>query len=110
MPQAVQGKTRDKVGKAVGMSGRNYEKAKAVVEAAKAAPKLFGHLADTMHKKRKVGGPYRLLKKAEDEKRILGTKLVEGKHRTLIIDPPWDYEWLSLAGRAAPGVVGGLAA
>ena len=28
---------------------------------------------------------------------------VKGKHRTLIVDPPWDYEWLSLAGRAAPG-------
>ena len=21
--------------------------------------------------------------------------------RTLVIDPPWDYEWLSLAGRAS---------
>ncbi len=28
---------------------------------------------------------------------------VEGIFRTLIVDPPWDYEWLSLAGRASPG-------
>ncbi len=28
---------------------------------------------------------------------------VEGKFRTLIVDPPWDYEWLSLAGPVSPG-------
>ena len=42
-------------------------------------------------------------KKEADEKRILGIEPVTGKHRTLVVDPPWDYEWLSLAGRAAPG-------
>ena len=41
--------------------------------------------------------------KEEDERRILSLVPAEGKHRTLIIDPPWDYEWLSLAGRAKPG-------
>ncbi len=33
----------------------------------------------------------------------MALKVVKGKFRTLIVDPPWDYEWLSLAGRAAPG-------
>ena len=42
-------------------------------------------------------------KKEEDEKRILELEVVPGKHRAIAIDPPWDYEWLSLAGRAAPG-------
>jgi N6-adenosine-specific RNA methylase IME4 len=28
-----------------------------------------------------------------------------GKFRTLVIDPPWDYESLSIAGRAKPGYV-----
>ena len=36
----VTGKTRDKVAEAVGMSGRTYEKAKAVVEAAEEHPEL----------------------------------------------------------------------
>lgn len=36
--------TRDKVGEAVGVSGRTYEKAKQVVEAAEADPETFGDL------------------------------------------------------------------
>jgi hypothetical protein len=38
LPQASAGRTRDKVAEAVGMSGRTYEKARAVVEAAEADP------------------------------------------------------------------------
>ncbi len=41
--------------------------------------------------------------KEADEERILSVKPAKWKYRTLIIDPPWDYEWLSIAGRAAPG-------
>ncbi len=41
--------------------------------------------------------------KAADEKRVMSVRPAKGKHRTLILDPPWDYEWLSLAGRASPG-------
>ena len=41
--------------------------------------------------------------KEADEQRVLSVKPAKGKHRTLIFDPPWDYEWLSLAGRASPG-------
>src|ERR1044071_495112 len=45
----------------------------------------------------------RIISKARDEERIRELAPVFGKFRTLVIDPPWDYEWLSLAGRAAPG-------
>ena len=41
-------------------------------------------------------------RQAKDEERVLSLTLAEGKHRTLIIDPPWDYE-LNLVGRAKPG-------
>ena len=41
--------------------------------------------------------------RAADEARVLALKPAPGKYRTLVIDPPWDYEWLSLAGRASPG-------
>jgi N6-adenosine-specific RNA methylase IME4 len=41
--------------------------------------------------------------RAADEKRVMALHPVKGKFKTLIIDPPWDYEWLSLAGRASPG-------
>lgn len=40
---------------------------------------------------------------AEDEERVRSLVRREGKFRTLVIDPPWDYEWLSIAGRAKPG-------
>jgi len=45
----------------------------------------------------------RILLVQADAKRIAELKPIEGKFRTLIVDPPWDYEWLSIAGRAAPG-------
>jgi N6-adenosine-specific RNA methylase IME4 len=41
--------------------------------------------------------------KTADEARVNAIVPIEGKFKTLVIDPPWDYEWLSLAGRAAPG-------
>src|SRR5882672_975524 len=41
--------------------------------------------------------------RAADEARVRALAPVAGRFRTLVIDPPWDYEWLSLAGRAAPG-------
>ena len=41
LPEAVKGRTRDKVAEAVGMSPRTYEKAKAVVDAVDANPALL---------------------------------------------------------------------
>jgi hypothetical protein len=28
---------------------------------------------------------------------------IPGKFRTIILDPAWEYDWLSIAGRAKPG-------
>jgi len=44
----------------------------------------------------------RLITRQRDEDRIAGLVTIAGKFRTLVIDPPWDYGSLSLAGRAAP--------
>ncbi len=41
--------------------------------------------------------------KEAGERRILSVEPAPGKKRALVIDPPWDYEWLSIAGRAEPG-------
>jgi N6-adenosine-specific RNA methylase IME4 len=38
-----------------------------------------------------------------DEERILNIEPVIGKFRTIVLDPAWEYDWLSLAGRAKPG-------
>lgn len=45
----------------------------------------------------------RLERVREDEQRVLSLRPVPGKFRTLVFDPAWEYDWLSLAGRAKPG-------
>jgi N6-adenosine-specific RNA methylase IME4 len=45
----------------------------------------------------------RILSREKDEARVLDLVSIAGKFKTLIIDPPWDYEQLSIAGRASPG-------
>ncbi len=97
------GQSRDRAAAGTGRSGRTIEKAREVVEAAEEDPERFGSLVEEMDRTGKVGGAHRKLRMARDEKRIMSLEAVEGKHRTLVVDPPWDYEWLSLAGRAAPG-------
>lgn len=97
------GRVRDKVAAAAGVSGRHYEKAKAVVEAAEREPERFDDLVEEMARTRKVNGAYRKLRQRQDERRVLDLRPAAGRHRTLIIDPPWDYGAMSLAGRAAPG-------
>jgi len=54
-------------------------------------------------KRNEASAETRTERKEDDEARIMNLQPVEGKFKTIIIDPPWDYEWLSLAGRAAPG-------
>jgi N6-adenosine-specific RNA methylase IME4 len=39
----------------------------------------------------------------EDEARVLQLVPIIGKVRTIVLDPAWEYHWLSLAGRAKPG-------
>ncbi len=97
------GRATDKVGSFAGVSGRTVEKIAEVTEAAEQQPERFGHLVEEMDRTGKVGGAHRKLKQARDEERVLAVEPVVGKHKTIVIDPPWDYEWLSLAGRATPG-------
>lgn len=61
------GKTRDKVAEAVGMSGRTYEKAKAVVKAAESDPEKFGDLAQKMDDSGKVNAAFKELQKRQQE-------------------------------------------
>ena len=97
-----QGRARDRVAHFTGYGERTLDKADEIVAAAEADPEKFGHLPAEMDRTGKVSGAYRKLRIARDEKRVLSLVPVEGKYKTLIVDPPWDYELLSLAGRAAP--------
>jgi N6-adenosine-specific RNA methylase IME4 len=93
--------TVEKVGGFAGVSGRTLQKIIAVMEATRSEPERFADLPAKMNKS--VNSAFRHLTKARDEARVLTLVQVPGKFSTLVIDPPWDYEWLSLAGRAAPG-------
>ena len=50
LPEGSKGDTRDKVASVVGVSGRTYEKAKAVVEAAEQEPEKYGDLVAEMER------------------------------------------------------------
>lgn len=101
-PSGDKGRTRDKVAKATGgRSGRTQEKARAVVTAAKENPAL-APLVEQMDRTGKVDPAFRKLKAKQDEATLLSVKPVIGVYRTIVIDPPWDHEGFSLAGRGAP--------
>lgn len=59
LPPRECGKTRDKVAAAVGMSGRTYEKAKAVVKEAESDPVQFGPVKEEMDRTGNVNGAHR---------------------------------------------------
>jgi ParB family chromosome partitioning protein len=80
LPEASAGDTRDKVAAAVGMSGRNFEKAKAVVQAAAERPELFGPIAEEMGRTGKVDKAYRKVKEQLNAK----PKQPEGPKKTTV--------------------------
>jgi N6-adenosine-specific RNA methylase IME4 len=101
LPELEKGDARDKIAAHLGISGRTYEKAKAVVEAANAEPDRFGHLIPELDRYRGVDRAYRALHCARDEARVLNLRPREGKFRTLVIDIPWEFD-VDLLGRGQP--------
>jgi ParB family chromosome partitioning protein len=67
LPEASTGQTRDKVGEAVGMSGRTYDKAKEVVNAAQAEPERFGDLVEQMDATDKVHSAYQEMRERQGD-------------------------------------------
>ena len=59
------GKTRDKVGAAVGLGARTYVKARAVVEAAAEDPETFGDLVGFMDRKGKADPAYKEMRRRQ---------------------------------------------
>ena len=87
------GQVRDAVGAAVGMSGKTYEKAKVVKEAAKKEPEKYGKLLEDMDRTGKVDGVFKRLNnmQAAEEIRKEPPPLPDGQFRVIAIDPPWEY-------------------
>jgi N6-adenosine-specific RNA methylase IME4 len=73
----------------------------------KIAPDIFEQLIDDgtlcpSLQRNEVSKILRQQKVAADEQRVLKLEPTIGKFRTLVFDPAWEYEVLSLAGRAKP--------
>jgi len=95
VPELEKGQTRDKIGAALGVSGKFYETAKAVVEAAEDDPDRYQTLVDDMARTGKVKPAYNKLTKSRDEDRILSLEPIDDQFHTLVIDPPWKNITLS---------------
>jgi N6-adenosine-specific RNA methylase IME4 len=94
-PQAVKGKTRDKVGAIVGISGRTLEKAEAVVAAAEAEPEKYGKLLEIMDRTARVSGVHRRLKvlqQAEAIRKEPPPLPGSGPYRVIVSDVPARFE------------------
>jgi N6-adenosine-specific RNA methylase IME4 len=92
LPEVI-GDTRDAVGKGVGMSGKTYERAKAVAKAAKSNPAKYGKFAEAMDKTGKVAGAYKAMQRADAAETINSEPppLPRGPFRVIVVDPPWPY-------------------
>ena len=64
------GRSVDKTGAAVGMSGRTYEKAREVVDAAEEDPETFGDLQRQMDESGKVDAAHKALRKRKKNQRL----------------------------------------
>jgi N6-adenosine-specific RNA methylase IME4 len=86
------GRVRDKVAGCVGLSGRNYEMARAVAEAADADPE-YGDLVAEMDRTGRVDPAYRTLRIRRIARHIEQEPmpLPTGPFRVIVADPPWQY-------------------
>lgn len=89
------GRTLGSVARKFGISHLQLFKIRAIVAAAEADPERFGGLRDEMDRSGKIAGPYKKLVRARDEDRVLRLAPIDGRFRTLVVDPPWDEDNIS---------------
>jgi site-specific DNA-methyltransferase (adenine-specific) len=116
LPPQTKGKVRDQIGRAVGLSGKSYEKAAAVIAAAEKDPDRFGFLVAQMDRTGKVDGPFKQVKRLEHlalrteqartvtgdfgittgDFREVGGSIADGTIDLIFTDPPYDRASLPL--------------
>jgi N6-adenosine-specific RNA methylase IME4 len=85
------GRVRDRIAGFAGISGRTLEKIQAIVEAAARQPRRFRSLVVEMDRYGRVDAAYRKLRRMLDEQQRLTVTPLQGKFRTIVLDPPWQY-------------------
>jgi len=95
LPHGSEGWTQEKTAEDLNISQQTVSKAIQIANAIEEYPELA--------KKKKGNVIIREYKRIKDEEEIKNKKfpVIEGKYKTILIDPPWDYE-LNLDGRAKP--------
>jgi ParB/RepB/Spo0J family partition protein len=94
LPEQDKGDSRDKIAAQLGISGRTFENARAVVEAAEAEPEKYGKLLAVMDRTGKINGVYKQLKVAKQAELIRAEPPPlpgRGPYRVIVADPPWPY-------------------
>jgi ParB/RepB/Spo0J family partition protein len=92
-------KVRDVIGKFVGLSGWQVEKAEKIVKAAEDNPEQFGKLLQSIDAgKTSIDYGYQQIKKAE--KHNNPPPLPAGEFDVIYADPPWKYEYSAIDGNA----------
>ena len=95
LPERQIGDTRDRVAAQLGISGKTYERAKSVVDAAEAEPEKYSPLVADMDRTGRVDGVYRRLKIARQAEQIRAEPPPlpgKGPYRVIVVDPPWRYD------------------
>ena len=92
-PRDESARTLSQAAAAVGMSRPTYEKAQAVIEAAKENP-AFRPLVDEMNRTGKVSGAFKKLQRTVAAEQINAEPppLPTGPFRVIVADPPWRYD------------------
>jgi N6-adenosine-specific RNA methylase IME4/ParB-like chromosome segregation protein Spo0J len=90
---SVGGRTRDRLGQALGVSGRTLDKAEEIVQAAEQEPEKFQSLLDVMNRTGRINGVHQRLKRIRQAEAIQKEPppLPQGPFRVIVVDPPWRY-------------------
>jgi len=88
------GQVRDRVAQVGGVSGRTYDKAKAVVQAAEEEPEKYQPLQEEMDRTGNISGAYRKLQVQRQVEQLAAepAPLPTGPFHVIVVDPPWSYE------------------
>jgi len=89
--QRDKGKSRDHIGRFFGVSGRHYEQAKCVVDAAADDPETFRYLLEEMDRTGNVSAAYVKTRRIQLLATASAPPLPGGQFRVLYADPPWSY-------------------